>query len=89
MSSLLMAEVVLFESDRIPAEQLTHPPNVGEAFFAGLRCPTCGYWVSVDVDLSAGEQTLIEDCPSCCHPIEITLHSHDLEFDGLEVEKVH
>ncbi len=89
MSAQRMADVVLEESDRIPPDLLTHPPNVGEAFFAGLSCPHCGYWVEVELDLSAGEQQVIEDCPTCCRPIELRVHSHDLEFDGMEVCKVH
>ena len=89
MSAQLMAEVVLYESDRIPPEQITHPPNVGEALFAGVRCPNCGYWIEVDSDLSAGEQDYFDECPTCCRPIELKIHSHDLQLDSIEAIKVH
>ena len=89
MSAPLEADVVLYESDRIPRDQITHPPNVGESLFAGVRCPNCGYWVEMALDLSAGEQDYIDDCPTCCRPIEMKVHTHDLQLDSIEALKVH
>lgn len=89
MSTQFMAEVVLYESDQIPPEQITHPPCVGEALFAGLRCPNCGYWVTLGVDPSAGNQAYIEDCPTCCRPIEVRLQARDLNLDSIEALRVH
>jgi hypothetical protein len=32
-------------------------------------CPTCGEWIVIPLDPSAGaEQTYVEDCPVCCNP---------------------
>ncbi|MBM7060158.1 CPXCG motif-containing cysteine-rich protein [Pseudomonas sp. UL073] len=41
------------------------------------QCPYCGEWVEASLDLSAGDQTYIEDCPVCCRPIVF-----DLRTDG-------
>ena len=34
-----------------------------------LQCPYCWEMIEAVVDLSAGDQQYIEDCPVCCHPI--------------------
>jgi hypothetical protein len=36
-----------------------------------LDCPHCGETFETAVDLSAGDQSYIEDCPVCCRPITI------------------
>lgn len=33
------------------------------------RCPYCAESVEVLLDLSAGDQQFIEDCPVCCQPV--------------------
>lgn len=38
-----------------------------------LRCPYCGEWIEMTLDLSAGAQRYVEDCSVCCRPIEVTL----------------
>ncbi len=38
-----------------------------------VDCPYCGEPFSTTVDLSAGSQAYIEDCPVCCRPIEFRL----------------
>ncbi|VXC79230.1 Cysteine-rich CPXCG [Pseudomonas sp. 8Z] len=38
-------------------------------------CPYCGEPVETLLDLSAGDQAYIEDCPVCCRPIEFELHT--------------
>jgi hypothetical protein len=45
--------------------------------WADLHCPYCGEGFETAVDVSAGSHDTIEDCPVCCHPIE--LH---VEIDG-------
>jgi hypothetical protein len=40
-------------------------------------CPYCWSRVSVILDLSVPEQTYIEDCEVCCHPIEIYYQSEE------------
>lgn len=37
------------------------------------QCPCCGETVEAVLDLSAGEQAYIEDCPVCCRPLEFHL----------------
>jgi hypothetical protein len=39
---------------------------------ASYFCDSCGEEIVVPIDLSAGhEQTYVEDCPVCCHPMVI------------------
>ncbi len=40
-----------------------------EHFF---QCPYCWEEISMLLDSSIREQTYIEDCETCCNPIEIT-----------------
>lgn len=37
------------------------------------NCPYCGERISLLLDLSAGDQHYIEDCPVCCRPMEVRL----------------
>ncbi len=87
MATTLLSSA-LFE-DRIPSGSIEHPPNVGEALFVNLRCPCCGHLVELDVDPSAGNQTYVDDCPSCCRPIEVHLQAHDLAVDSIDGLAVH
>ncbi|MEX6503598.1 CPXCG motif-containing cysteine-rich protein [Pseudomonas zhanjiangensis] len=41
------------------------------------QCPYCAERVEAVLDLSAGDQQYIEDCPVCCRPIVF-----DLRTDG-------
>ncbi|MWV17221.1 CPXCG motif-containing cysteine-rich protein [Pseudomonas sp. L-22-4S-12] len=41
------------------------------------QCPYCGEEVEAVLDLSAGDQEYVEDCPVCCRPIVF-----DLRTDG-------
>jgi hypothetical protein len=34
-----------------------------------IQCPYCGENIDILVDTSAGDQSWIEDCSVCCHPI--------------------
>ncbi|MEJ2059924.1 MAG: CPXCG motif-containing cysteine-rich protein [Gammaproteobacteria bacterium] len=36
-----------------------------------LTCPYCGVHLTCEVDISAGSQQTVEDCPTCCAPILI------------------
>lgn len=38
-----------------------------------ISCPYCGESIEVMVDVSAGDQSYIEDCQVCCRPIEMQL----------------
>jgi hypothetical protein len=41
----------------------------------GYDCPYCGEPVEAVLDLSAGDQHYIEDCPVCCRPIAFSLET--------------
>ena len=39
------------------------------------QCPYCWEEVEVLLDLSAGHQEYVEDCPVCCRPIVFSLQT--------------
>ena len=43
-------------------------------------CPYCGEQVETTLDLSAGDQTYVEDCQVCCQPIVFVLQIHGQEW---------
>jgi hypothetical protein len=43
-----------------------------------FTCPYCWQQIPMLLDLSAGQQSYIEDCENCCRPIAI---SFDVEGD--------
>ena len=43
------------------------------------QCPYCWEQAEASLDLSAGDQEYVEDCPVCCRPIVF-----DLRTDGEE-----
>jgi hypothetical protein len=47
--------------------------------YASIDCPSCGEPFEVEIDLSAGCQTLIEDCRVCCSPAELRI---EIDTDG-------
>ncbi|MET1078309.1 MAG: CPXCG motif-containing cysteine-rich protein [Pseudomonas sp.] len=44
------------------------------------QCPYCGEPVEALLDLSAGDQSYIEDCPVCCRPIVFDLRSDGVDW---------
>lgn len=36
-----------------------------------VQCPHCWQSYAIRVDLTLGRQMQIEDCPLCCHPLEL------------------
>jgi hypothetical protein len=38
-----------------------------------ITCPYCGEAFAVQIDTSQPEQTTIEDCSICCHPIMLSI----------------
>ncbi len=44
------------------------------------QCPYCGEQAEAVLDLSAGDQTYIEDCPVCCRPIVFMLQTDGQEW---------
>lgn len=47
-----------------------------EAYF----CPYCGESAEAVLDLSAGDQAYIEDCPVCCRPILFELRTDGVDW---------
>jgi len=44
------------------------------------QCPYCGERVEALLDLSAGDQEYVEDCPVCCCPIVFDLRSDGIDW---------
>ena len=40
-----------------------------------IDCPYCGEIIEIQLDISAGSQSYIEDCQVCCKPIEFHLYA--------------
>ncbi|HEU0277285.1 MAG TPA: CPXCG motif-containing cysteine-rich protein [Rhodanobacteraceae bacterium] len=38
---------------------------------AEVTCPYCGEPIELAVDTSAGSARYVEDCPVCCHPMQV------------------
>jgi hypothetical protein len=49
-------------------------------------CPHCWETISLTVDLSAGGQSYIEDCPVCCKPMTVSYSVADGELLDLQVD---
>ena len=56
-----------------------------EHFF---QCPYCWEEVSVLLDLSVRKQTYIEDCETCCNPIEFQVEFESNELQMFEVQPI-
>ena len=54
---------------------------------ATATCPYCWEVISLTVDLSEAHQCYIEDCPVCCHPMQVTVATEDHELAHVEVER--
>lgn len=42
-----------------------------------IRCPYCGKRNDITVDATAAEQSYVEDCQVCCHPIQLHVSVDD------------
>jgi len=40
-----------------------------------INCPYCGESLTLLLDLSAGDQSVIEDCQVCCQPMTVAYGS--------------
>ena len=38
-----------------------------------VRCPYCGEPLALTVDVSAGDQSYVEDCAVCCRPMVVAV----------------
>lgn len=51
-----------------------------------ITCPHCWEAIEVTLDLSAGDQTYIEDCSVCCRPMTLSVIVSDGEIAELVAE---
>ncbi len=56
-----------------------------EHFFT---CPHCWQKISMILDLSVEEQSYVEDCEVCCHPIQIGYSATDFELENFWAESI-
>lgn len=52
-----------------------------------VECPQCWQMHETCVDLCLPEQTLIEDCQHCCHPMELRITVYDNATADVRVER--
>ena len=50
-------------------EPADHAGSDALELFADIHCPYCGETILIRLDLSAGDQSYVEDCQVCCQPI--------------------
>ena len=53
-----------------------------------VQCPYCWELITVLVDMSVPEQTYIEDCSVCCHPINFRVRVNE-EDETVEIDALH
>jgi transcription elongation factor Elf1 len=51
-----------------------------------ISCPFCAEPMTILVDLSAGDQSYIEDCQICCQPMQLSFQSDGDELAALQVD---
>lgn len=56
-----------------------------EHFFT---CPYCWQTVSVILDLSIAEQSYVEDCEVCCHPIQFRYAAETGELADFSADSI-
>ncbi|QXP79867.1 MULTISPECIES: CPXCG motif-containing cysteine-rich protein [Winogradskyella] len=56
-----------------------------EYFF---QCPYCWEGISMLIDRSQTTQSYIEDCETCCNPIQITVHIENQEITSFQAENI-
>lgn len=49
-------------------------------------CPRCWQANTITLDLSAAEQTLVQDCEVCCGPIEFRYTARNGELESFQYE---
>ena len=51
-----------------------------------IRCPYCDEPMNILLDLSAGDQSYVEDCQVCCQPMQIAFQADDGSVANLQVD---
>jgi hypothetical protein len=49
-------------------------------------CPHCWETITLTLDLSVAEQSYIEDCPVCCHPMAVSYAADDGELTEFNID---
>jgi len=52
-----------------------------------IDCPYCGETITILLDLSAGDQSLVEDCQVCCRPMALRYGIDDGGDTWIRVEQ--
>lgn len=52
-----------------------------------IRCPYCAEPMEIVLDLSAGDQSYVEDCQVCCQPMQVTFETEQGELLTLSVDR--
>ncbi len=53
-----------------------------------FQCPYCWEEISMLLDTSVAQQQYIEDCETCCNPIEISLRIEEGEIEEFRAESI-
>lgn len=53
--------------------------------FERVKCPYCGEYTELSIDVSAEEQRYVEDCSVCCRPMMVEVH---IDEDGVPLVTV-
>jgi len=51
-----------------------------------ISCPFCAESMHVLLDLSAGDQSYIEDCQVCCQPMQVSFVLLDIQRNDLDAQ---
>ena len=54
---------------------------------AKILCPYCSSPQTLLLDISAGDQTMVEDCEACCQPMLLTLHVENGNLSHCDVQR--
>jgi hypothetical protein len=47
--------------------------SVEPTCFVEIGCPSCGERYAIEIDLTQGEFSQIEDCQVCCQPMQVSI----------------
>ncbi|WP_339625386.1 CPXCG motif-containing cysteine-rich protein [uncultured Winogradskyella sp.] len=56
-----------------------------EQFF---QCPYCWEEISMLIDVSQTNQSYIEDCETCCNPIQVSVTTENQQIISFESENI-
>jgi hypothetical protein len=51
-----------------------------------IHCPYCAEALEIQLDLSAGDQSYIEDCQVCCQPMLISYSVNGTRLVSIDVQ---